>query len=220
MFRQFNPDKKRFTWRRKNPIKQARLDYFLTSRSVTDIVNSCSIVPSYRSDHSIIEMTITISKSVTGRGTWKLNNSLLKNSDYLNLINSVIEDEKIKYSLPVYNLKYIKENYDNIHFSIDDDTFLEMLFMRIRGETIRFATHLKKTQNQQEKTLLADIHNLENISSQTNSALLQDKKMSLKTLEMKKIKGYITRARMQWLNEGEKPTSYFCKLESKHFKNY
>ena len=22
---------------------------------------------------------------------------------------------------------------------------------------------------------------------------------------------------MQWLNEGEKPTSYFCKLESKHF---
>ena len=136
MFCQFNPDKKRFTWRRQNPIKQARLDYFLTSRSVTDIVNSCFIVPSYRSDHSIIEMTITISNFVTGRGTWKLNNSLLKNPDYLNLINSVIEDEKIKYSLSVCNLKYIKENYDNIHFSIDDDTFLEMLFMRIHVETI------------------------------------------------------------------------------------
>ena len=103
---------------------------------MTDIVNSCSIVPRYRSDHSIIEMTNTISNFVTGRDISKLNNSLLKNLDYLNLINSVIEDEKIKYLLPVYNLKYIKENCDKIHLSIDDDTFSEMLFMRICGETI------------------------------------------------------------------------------------
>ena len=27
----------------------------------------------------------------------------------------------------------------------------------------------------------------------------------------------MTRSRMQWLSEGEKPTSYFCKLESKQF---
>ena len=60
------------------------------------------------------------------------------------MINAVIEDEKLKYSLPVYSLNYIKENYNNIKFCIDDDTFLEMLFMRFRGETIRFATHLKK----------------------------------------------------------------------------
>ena len=32
-----------------------------------------------------------------------------------------------------------------------------------------------------------------------------------------KIKGYITRARIQWLDQGEKPTSFFCKLESKQF---
>ena len=76
---------------------------------------------------------------------------------------------------------------------------------------------MQKTQNQQEKTLLADIHNLENISSQTNSALLQDKKIELENIRNGKIKSYITRARMQWLNEGEKPTSYFCKLENKHF---
>ena len=27
----------------------------------------------------------------------------------------------------------------------------------------------------------------------------------------------MTRARIQWLNEGEKPTSFFCKLENKNF---
>ena len=41
IFRELNPEKRRFTWRRKNPIKQARLDYFLTSRSMTDLTGSC-----------------------------------------------------------------------------------------------------------------------------------------------------------------------------------
>ena len=52
------------------------------------------------------------------------------------MINAAIEDEKFKHSLPVYSLNYIKENYNNLKFCIDDDTFLEMLFMRFRGETI------------------------------------------------------------------------------------
>ena len=32
-----------------------------------------------------------------------------------------------------------------------------------------------------------------------------------------KIKGYITIAIIQLLDQGEKPTTFFCKLESKHF---
>ena len=28
VYRQFNPDRRHFTWRQKNPVKQARLDYF------------------------------------------------------------------------------------------------------------------------------------------------------------------------------------------------
>ena len=155
---------------------------------MTDLTGSCSIQPSYRSDHSILELTISISSFVTGRGIWKLNNSLLKNPDYLNMINAAIEDEKLKYSLLVYSLNYIKENYNNIKFCIDDDTFLEMLFMRFCGETIQFATHLKKTQTQQEKALLADIRHLENSASSTNMSLLEDTKMSLKLLEISKLK--------------------------------
>ena len=46
MFRKLNPEKRRFTWRRKNPIKQARLDFFLISRLMIDLTGSCSIQPS------------------------------------------------------------------------------------------------------------------------------------------------------------------------------
>ena len=79
-----------------------------------------------------------------GKGIWKLNVSLLKNIDYINLINNVIEEEKHKYALPVYNPDYLKNTYKNMTFTIDPDLFLEMLYLRIRGETIKFGSLLKK----------------------------------------------------------------------------
>ena len=52
-FRDLYPDMKRYTWRRKNPLKQARLDFFLISEDLLSSVNKCTTAPSYRSDHSI-----------------------------------------------------------------------------------------------------------------------------------------------------------------------
>ena len=116
IFRHMNPDKKRYTWRKKNPVKQARLDYFLVPSSLTDIVETIDIKPGYRSDHSIVEMQINITNFLRGSGIWKFNNSLLKNQDYLNLMNKVIAEEKLTYALPVYNLDYIKDN--NVTFQL------------------------------------------------------------------------------------------------------
>ena len=52
-----------------------------------------------------------------------------------------------------------------------------MLFMRIRGETIKFATTLKKENKIREKILLEDIDHLERIQDETgtNSKLMEDK---------------------------------------------
>ena len=130
-FRYLNNNVKRFSWRKKSSLKQARLDYFLTSNTMVDTIDSCDIKPSYRSDHSIIEIKISISDFVFGLGTWKINNSLLKNKDYLSLVNKIIDEEKEKYCLPIFSINHIKETYNDLTFSIDDDTFLEMLFLRI-----------------------------------------------------------------------------------------
>ena len=75
IFLYMNPDVKRYTWRKKNPVKQARLDYFLVPSSMTDIIETINIKPGYRSDHSIMEMQITTSNFTHGSGTWKFNNS-------------------------------------------------------------------------------------------------------------------------------------------------
>ena len=81
----------------------------------------------YRSDHSIVEIHIVISKFKIGKGIWKFNKSLLK--DYLELVNKIIQEEKSKYALPVYLAEYVKNENENIKFNIDDDDFLEMIFL-------------------------------------------------------------------------------------------
>ena len=40
IWRENNPNERRFTWRQPNPLKQARLDYFLTSSSIAEFTKT------------------------------------------------------------------------------------------------------------------------------------------------------------------------------------
>ena len=50
VYRNLHQDTKRYTWRRKNPLKQARLDFYLISSNMMDLVNKCETRIAYRSD--------------------------------------------------------------------------------------------------------------------------------------------------------------------------
>ena len=84
IFRLRHPGEPRFTWRRKNPFKQRRLDYFLISDSLPDSVSSISISPSVQSDHSTIVLNISpVKEHIKGASYWKFNNSLLNDKDFV-----------------------------------------------------------------------------------------------------------------------------------------
>ena len=53
-FRIRHPDSRRFTWQRKTPFLQRRLDYFLVSDSLQESIETIDIIPSVASDHSAI----------------------------------------------------------------------------------------------------------------------------------------------------------------------
>ena len=103
--------------------------------------------------------------------------------------------------------------------TIEPDAFLDVLFLRIRGEVIKFASTLKMKQLNAEKNLIADIKALESVPQPNcvNSELLLDKKEELERLRKVKMKGQSVRARLQWLQKGEKPSKYFCNLENKNY---
>ena len=216
-FRFLHSDLVRYTWRRKNPTRQARLDYFIVSNNFSDMISKCSIQPGYRTDHSIIILDVTLSNFKKGNGLWKFNCSLLKNKDYLILINNLIDKEKFSYALPVYNPNTITQLSDTtINFIISDSQFLELLLLQIRGETIKFATALKKKNKTRENDLIKEIECLENNPQDYNHLILEEKKKDLENLRQEDLKGKLIRSRAEWLYESEKPSSYFCSLE-KHY---
>ena len=137
----------------KNPRKQARLDFFLITSHMVDVIHEANIRPGYRSDHSATETEKVMNNFKCGKGIWKFNNSLLKQKEYLNLINSAIQDKIFKYAIPVYNMNFLSNpaNYGNIDLVIDSDIFLELLFLRLRGKSVKFASFQKKLQNLKEK---------------------------------------------------------------------
>ena len=72
-FRAIHPNTKCYTWWRHNPSKQARLDYFIGSQTLLDLITKCNISAEYRSDHSSIELILKFSEFKRGKGIWKLN---------------------------------------------------------------------------------------------------------------------------------------------------
>ena len=102
-FRETFPLKKCYTWRKRNPLKQARLDYFLVSETTMQYVKQTKIESSYRSNHSPIVLELQFTNFNQGKGYWTHNNSLLSDKDYLKIINKRLSEIKAQYALPVYN---------------------------------------------------------------------------------------------------------------------
>ena len=128
IFRYKYPTLQRYTWRRTNPFKQARLDFFLITNTLIDLINVVKTVPGYRTDHSMIKLYLNINPFKRGRSTWKFNCNLLTDIEYVKRINNLIENEKNQYATPRQN-KDIPD-YE-LQLSISDHLFLDTLLMQI-----------------------------------------------------------------------------------------
>ena len=110
VYREIHPLTKRYTWRKRNPVKQSPLDFFLVTESLLPSITSADIEASYRSDHSPITLNLKLNDFQHKRGLWKFNNSLLYDSKYLNAVRNIISETKTQYALLTYN----RENLCNI----------------------------------------------------------------------------------------------------------
>ena len=109
---------------------------------------------SYRSDHSIVEINIQISKFKRGKDLWKLNCNLLNNAAYIEQIYKTIHKVKLEYALPIVGIEYLETApYLDIKFSIDEDLPLEMIMFKIRSTTIKYGSTIKKEEIKIEQGL-------------------------------------------------------------------
>ena len=226
VWRVLNDTKKKFTWRRLIPDrKQARLDFFIVSEDMFTLVHDSDIVPGYRTDHSGIILKIKLQENERGRGYWKFNNSLLKDTNYVTTVKTVIDDTINLYKINNNNNNNNTVPDDNIQFTINDQLFLETLLIMIRGETIKYSSIKKKENMQEEIKLEKEILEIEeNINNNTLNIHIND----LNSLEEKRKRLYEIRNKKKWREfyydrgvdmkiSGEKPTKYFLNLESRNF---
>ena len=217
-FRENCPQLKRYTWRRRNPIKQARLDFFLISEGLSQFTQQSKIGPSYRSDHSLVTLELSFTNTTQGKSYWKHNNSMLTELEYLKIMNKKIMEVKKQYAVPVYNTDEIENIPDEeIHFTINDQLFLDVLLMELRGQSISYCSFKKKQRNTEEKELISKITLIENNLNTNNTEELDILKTDLQDIRYEKLKGNMIRSRAEYIDKGERPTKYFCGLEKHNY---
>jgi hypothetical protein len=71
-------------------------------------------------------LQLKLNDFILGRGLWKINNSLLYEMDYDEIVKKTIKKTKEQYAASVYDKSTLSEIDDLvIHFTINDQLFLE-----------------------------------------------------------------------------------------------
>ena len=210
VWRLFNSDARRFTWRRKKPEIHCRLDFVLTSASLSPAVTKADILAGYKTDHSLITLHLANNNNPRGPGFWKLNTSFLSDSEYVNVIKKTIAE--------------VANEYNNNN-EVDPVLLWDTIQMRIRSSSLKYAKEKKAKMKSKETNLDCDILSLQkkleenNLSETDKTDTLYE--LEVKTLQLEKIcqyqtRGTIIRSKARWHNEGEKNTKYFLSLEKRH----
>ena len=95
VWRAQNPEEKRYSWYRCRPkLTASRIDYALISVGLVDLCENAGYTTGIKTDHLAFFLFFLIDSEPRGAGYWKLNTRHLYNSDYIELINQIIEQVK------------------------------------------------------------------------------------------------------------------------------
>ena len=200
-----NPIFRRHTYRRTKPLYQSRLDYLLISNALQDIVVLSDIIPSIYSDHSAIIFGFnTLHEKYRGKGYWKFNSALLKDTVYTDRLSEKLKEWVEQYKM--LNSKQIQ---------------WEILKYEIRKFTIEYSKKIKRKQTNREHSLRQELMNLENILGHRPSddliGQVENVKNELTKIDDNKLQGSIIRSKIKWTEEGEKSSKYFFRLEKQNY---
>ena len=218
IWRHLHPSGKQYTWHKKvhgKIIQQGRLDFFLLSDQLLSLCQKSNIIPGYRSDHSIVTFKLNEVENKRAKTFWKFNNFLLRDHNYIQTVKNTIDNTKLCYMPLVYNEEKIVE-IEPFQPNIDDQLFLEVLLMEIRASTLKYSANRKKNEQNEEKQTILEIQELEK-DKEVNQEAISEKNEKLEMIRKNKLIGALIRSRANWIENGEKPTKYFCNLENRHF---
>ena len=144
-WRVLNPDSSRFIWRQKKP-EYCRLDFFLINQCTFCNIINAEILAGYKTDHSIINLQISLYSNTRGQGFWKLNTFFLSETEYVNQIKSTMAQTIDEYS------------QDN---TVDRGLSWEMVKMKVREVSVKYGTTKKRDLRKEQEEIEISITTLE-----------------------------------------------------------
>ena len=153
----------------------------------------------------MITCKIVLNNCERGPGYWKLNTSLLMDTEYKIMVKQTIDTT-------------LEDNK-----GANPNTMWDIIKTSIRGATINFASNKKRIRSKNKHILEAHITKLEHkLNSQYNETVentITDLKTKLNQLYDNETKIKIANSKLKWMVEGEKNTKYFLNLEKRNYNN-
>ena len=202
IWRYLHPASSSFTWNRWDGQFASRIDLIGCPYSWVSSVSSCDIVPFSLSDHCALLFCFSIPDVIPpGPGLWKLNISILQDAEYVQLISD-------------FWLTWRRSQ--NNFPSLSD--WWELGKHKIKDLTITYCTK-KANERRAERALLSRL--AEHLKAQVDLGRLsclgpyQSTLAELSRFDLEAARGAQIRSRIKWVEEGERSSAYFFRLEKK-----
>ena len=146
VYRVLHPQKKAFTYESKFLILKSSVDFFLIAQSLKSNIRTAEIRFSVAPDHKAIYLSVEINDAFhRGPGTWKFNNQLLQDENYVQLITGCLPKILAKYQ------------------EVESHQLLwELIKMEFRSETISYPKAKRKELKNRETYLQGKLYVLDN----------------------------------------------------------
>ena len=205
VWRIYNENRQQFTWRRKDKTQASRIDMILLGKYFLSLVQGCKIKPAViqYTDHQSVVLTFRSGVSEKGRGYWKINNSVIQEYDYKQLINKVID----KYLIQYHNNKIdIRLLWDAMKVEIREVT---TMYCKNKSKLTRELRH--KLESELEKNIM--VRDNQSEENDNLNKVIHNIEIDIVKIYDQKAKGEKIRCREKWVEYGEKNNSYFLGLE-------
>ncbi len=208
VWRILNPEINRYS-RRENTragIVHSRLDLWLIPSELMNNIIHADINVGCKSDHSAVILEFYLSETQRrGRGFWKFNATLLQNKEYVDTIKNCITDSL--------------NNYESLE---NKGLVWDLVKCDIRGLTVSFSSHLRKTRDKHEEDLSKELNELEQQLDVGGNADIKERYASVQrefeSIQAEKAQGAVLRSKANLIEYDEKNTKFFLDLEKTNYE--
>ena len=201
VWRDHHPNSIQFTWFKNEGLhtsSAARLDRFYISKHSLNLTRCASIQPRFRSDHRPLRFYMQLAPPSSQNGHWCLNQSILKEQNYTDIINHFWAHWKT-----------------TAHSFSSPALWWDVGKNHIKSITREYCSSRSRSLRENENRLKTEIAFLEAQNTLSEEALndLDVKKKELDDLTLNNVRGACIRTKFHHLRRLNAPTRFFFDLE-------